>query len=168
MSIVLSEIRTAVQTYLNTKVNTTISAITPDGPATLNPNEEGSFKVEIANALAGAGGVRLVNVRYHLRTTTPALLKFKVPPVAVAAAKSGVALASPALTPGTFVSEMFLFPGDNSLDAGDIDTLNGLKVKATALGNANITCHVHADIDMEYLFPKNEDSSTANRSISIV
>jgi hypothetical protein len=166
MPIVLSDIRTAVQTYLNTNVTTTISAVVPAVPGTLNPGEEGTFNVTITNAVVG--GIRLTNVVYHLTTSNSSVLNLKVPAAATAVARSGVSSASPVLAPNAFVTEMFLFPVDNSLDVGDSDSLNGLKVKAIGLGNADITCHVHADPDENYLFVKGENSTTTNRAVSVV
>ena len=165
MPIILSDIRAAVQAYLNSKVAVSVSAVTPDVPSTLNPGEEATFGVTITNA-GFPDGIRLTNVRYRLWTS--GTLKLKVPPAALAVARASNSSAAPALAPGTFVSEMYLFPTDSTLDVGDSDAMSGLKIKAGTLGGYSINCRIIADADTNFLFPKDEDSATASRAVSVV
>ena len=63
---------------------------------------------------------------------------------------------------------MFLFPTDNVLGVGDSDTISGLKGKGLALGNGSIFCHVHADVDLDYLFPKSLTNLNGSRAFSVI
>jgi hypothetical protein len=63
---------------------------------------------------------------------------------------------------------MYLFPTDNKLTVGDSDTISALKGKALALGNANINCHIHADPDLDYLFPKGQVGTDGTRNVVVV
>jgi len=184
MAITLRDIRTAVQNYLDTHVGVSISGLTPAGGVSIQPNEVFTFSVT-ANNSSAADAIRLVNVRYHIRVLNPAVAKLVVPssnPDANGVTyKSGPGgFFSFNLAPNAEVGEMFLFPpasgifapdkaGD--LDIGDIDTIAGLKGKAgsaPAGGSTSITCAVLAEADLDFLFPKNEDSASATRALTVV
>jgi len=167
MTINLQEIRKAVQDYLDHKVNTSISKLTPDVAGTINPDEEFTFSITATNPKTENGGIRLINVRYHLHSTDPAKVKLKVPPVATATARSGYSSSDAVLAPDTLVADMYLFPTEDTLDVDDIDTISGLKGKALALGNPNISFRIYADVDMDYLFPKNQNSGGSTRTVPI-
>lgn len=171
MAINLQDIRTAVHDYLATKVTVSISALTPAVPGTLNPNEEFTFSVTATNAATTVGGIKLINVKYHLKVTNSAVAKLIVPPATTAKARNGPSSSSDTLTPGTQVTEMFLFPvGDKSqLAAGETDTISGLKGKSgVAAGNTQITLECRADPDLDFLFPKNENSAPFPRTVNVV
>ena len=78
------------------------------------------------------------------------------------------------LEPKAEVDEMYLFPpasgtsieraGD--LDVGDSDTIS-VTGKGGSVGNANIVCSIIADPDLDYLFPKNRESSSTTKSVVI-
>ena len=170
MAINLQEIRTAFQTYVDTKVSVSISALAPAVPGTINPDEEFTFSVTVTNASTASGGISLVNVRYHIHVANPSVAKLIVPPVATATTRSGPTTAFPTLSPGTQVSEMFLFPISDTLGAGgDSDTISGLKGKSGgAVGTTSIRFDIHADPDLSFLFPTNEISAQASRTLNIV
>src|SRR5215471_11524107 len=67
MAINLQDIRDAVKDYLDTKVTTTVSEFRPDVPNTINPGEHFKFDVTATNAKKNDGGLRLINVVYHLK-----------------------------------------------------------------------------------------------------
>lgn len=166
MAIVLSDLRSAVSTYVSTQVTTTVSALTADVPAAISPGEEFTFGVTVANA-SGASAIRLVNVVYHLSCTPGTIVQLKVPASPPARASSDPTSAT--LAVGSFVSAMYLFPTDNSLSVGDSDTISNLKGKGIALGAGSITCHVHADADLNDLFPKGTASvNSAPRPVNVV
>jgi hypothetical protein len=148
---VLNDIRTAAIAAVTTQVTSTVSAVTPDVPTTVNPGEEFTFSVTAANT--GVDAIDLVNVTYHLTVpSAPAILQLKVPASPPARASNDPADAL--LTVGRFVTSMFLFPTDNSLTAGDSDTISSLKGKGLALGSANISAHIHGEVNQNTLFPK--------------
>lgn len=161
---VLQDIRTAAIAAVTTKVVTTVSAVTADVPVAISPNEEFTFSVTAANT--GVDAISLVNVVYHLTVSNSAILELKVPANPPARASSSPTAA--VLTVGDFVSGMFLFPTDNSLTAGDSDTISGLKGRARALGNASIRCHIHGDPNLDFLFPKGTVGVDGSRNVVVV
>lgn len=165
MTISLLDIRNAVINYLDTSVTTSVSAITPDVPNALSPNEKFTFSVTATNA-AAPSGVQLTNVRYHLSISPDTVAKLEVPSAVTARADNNSG--SPALAAGTLVSEMYLFPPDNVLEVGDTDTIGGLRGKALRLGNATISFDIHADVDQDYLFPMTTTDPNATRAVSVV
>jgi hypothetical protein len=180
MPIILQDIRTAVQTYLDTKVSVAISALTPQSGAQIGQNEEFCFSISVANATSAAGGVALKNVRYYLRVDNTTIGKLIVP-AAPMVARSGYLVTSPALAAGSQVGEMYLFPSDekNYLDPGETDVIGTTVYTPTALvrgksgtpatgSSTSIRFKVLAEVDQDYLFPKNEDSPSTARTLTVV
>lgn len=162
---VLNDIRTAALAAVTTQVTSTVSAVTADVPVAVSPGEEFTFSVTAANT--GVDAIGLVNVAYHLTVpAVPAILQLKVPASPPARASNDPA--APVLAVGSFVTGMFLFPADNKLTVGDSDTISALKGKALALGNANISFHVHADPDLDFLFPKGTAGANGTRNVVVV
>lgn len=177
MSINLQEIRTAVINYIDTKVTVSISALVPTTGDTIGPNEEFSFTLTAQNASAASGGIALKNIVWRVWVENEAVGKLLVP-AAPMVARSSLSDTS-SLTPGSYVKEMYLFPPNIAylppLDAatylgtGDTDTLS-LKGKAGATpsgGTTNIRFKIYANVDMDWLFPKNQDSSTAAKVLLV-
>src|SRR5438309_486823 len=115
MTINLRDLRTAVRDYLDSKVTVTISAPTStSGSNIIQPHEIFTFSIIAKNA-ASPDGIRLVNVRYHVRTLNPAAAKLVVP--ATNPDANGIRykghqpfLGFFDLIPNTELDEMFLFP----------------------------------------------------------
>jgi hypothetical protein len=169
MAIELKDIRTAVRVYLNTKVAGSISTLRPDVLNTLNPNEGFTFSVTATNAASADGGIALSNVRYHLIVNDSHFARLTVPPTTIAITRAVSRDDGPPLSPGTLVKEMFLFPVDHALPAGDTDTISGLKGKAgVEAGSTRISLDILADPDLEFIFPRNENSATADRRVDVV
>ena len=127
--------------------------------------EEFTFSVTAANT--GADAIGPANVTYHLTVPSfPAILQLKVPASPPARASNDPAAAT--LAVGSFVTSMFLFPTDNKLTVGDSDTISSLKGKALALGNANISFHIHAEPDLDFLFPKGTGGTNGTRNVVVV
>jgi hypothetical protein len=166
MSIELTDLRTAVQVYLNTKVKVSVSELVAAVPNTINPGEGFTFSVTARNAAIADGGIALSNVRYHLRVADSTIGKLIVPPTTIGTAKS---LGGNDLTPGAQVTEMFFFPLDerNRLGQGEADTISGLRGKAGVLGTTNIRLEILADPDINFLFPRNGNSVTASRELKV-
>jgi hypothetical protein len=189
MAIVLRDIRTAVQNYLDTHVTVTISAPTPASGVTIQPNETFTFSITGTNS-ASPDAIRLVNVRYHVSVANPAVAKLVVPATNPFPAVNGITYKARSgffgplvdLAPNAEVGEMFLFPSPSSsagpifidragdLDVGDSDTisLTGKAGAAAAGGNSQISCNIIAEVDLDFLFTKNEDSPTATRSLVVI
>ena len=164
MAILLSDLRTAFQTAVDSVI-TTVSTPVADVPVAISPNEEFTFSVTAANT--GADAVRLISVIYHVQIEPSNRGQLKVPPVLVARASPDAT--APTLVPNTFVSsQMYLFPANDTLDVNQLVTLNGLKGKALALGAITLKCHVHCDPDLGYMFPGDEKNSDGIRVFTIV
>jgi hypothetical protein len=160
----LDDLRTAAIGAVTTQATSTVSAVTADVPNAVSPGEEFSFSVTAANT--GVDAVGLINVTYHLTVSNAAILQLKVP--ASPPARAVVDPSAPTLAVGTFVNGMVLFPTDNTLTAGDSDTISGLKGKALALGNANINCHIHGEVDPNFIFPKGTAGVSGTRNVVVV
>jgi hypothetical protein len=170
MSINLSDIPNAVADYLNTHVESIVTEVVPDVSGSLQPGEGATFTVKATNA-AAPDGVRLVNVKHHLRipTISPSSqtvrAKLRVPTTPPARATTDPN--DPVLAANLQVAEMFLFPLDPVLEVGDTDTIVGLRINALSVGSAEITCHIHADIDRDDMFPNGENNPTGTRQFSV-
>ena len=108
----------------------------------------------------------MINITYHVTITPSSVAQLKVP--ASPPARAGNDPGLPTLTPGSFISSMFLFPADNPLEPGDSDQVPGLKGKAVALGLATLSCHIHADVDLNFIFPKNNRCIDVPRQVQVV
>jgi hypothetical protein len=164
MAIALTELPSAVETYLKNSVTSTVGVVTPDTPGTMNPNEFGTFQVSVANAPAPTG-VRLTSVKHHLRIEPSNRGLLQVP--ATPPARATTDPTDPVLAVGSLVGEMFLYPLDSVLEVGDTDVVSGLRVKALGLGQVTITCHVHAVASVTDLFPV-KNSENGERVFTVV
>lgn len=169
MAINLADVPGAVKTYLDTKVSVGISPFTPIAGVAIGPNETFTFNVEVRNAIPLAGGVALSNVKYRIAVTNPAVAKIRVP-----GGGTSTTLNFP-FTPlpmNEFVDGFIYSPtGDNfSLSVGEIDNLP-LTGKAGAAGGGGTTAinaRILADVDLNQLFPKGQDSTPATKNLTVV
>lgn len=176
MTINLQDIRNAVVTYVDNKVNVSISTLLPTGGNEINPNEEFSFTITAKNAIADSGGIPLKDIIWRIWVENEAVGKLTVPTGITA--RSGLSTTSTLLPAGTLVREMYLFPSSiaflpddpkNYLGVGDSDTisLKGRAMSNPSGGSSNIKFKIYADIDMDWLFPKDQDSSIATRALVV-
>jgi hypothetical protein len=177
MAISLPELKTAVETYLHDNVKVEITDLKPRSGSSIQPNETFTFNVTVTNPNPSTAipGIRLVNVRYHVKVEeTHPFAKLVVP--ATNPDFNGIRYRGPrgAAAPGALVDldpkaevdEMYLFPpasGSTSIDrAGDLDVGDSDTISVTgkggSVGNTNIVCSIIADPDLDYLFPKNRES----------
>jgi hypothetical protein len=180
MPITLSDLTQAVVDYLNTQVTLTIS---PTNPAQIKPNANFTFDITVTNPNAVNHGIRLVNVRYHVKVQTPAVAKLVVP--ATNPDFDGIRYKDPDLVdlaPNAEVAEMYLFPSASSTSstsstinrAGDLDvgTSDTIRVTGKGFGSSGTTtgidCSIKADPDLDYLFPKDEESPSSPATVNIV
>jgi hypothetical protein len=179
MPITLSELRDAVQRYLKTQVTLAISPTT----AKIKPNANFTFDITVTNPNAVSHGIRLVNVRYHVKVQTPAVAKLVVPatnPDFDGIRYKGLeGLNLVDLAPKAEVAEMYLFPSASSTSstinrAGDLDvgTSDTIRVTGKGFGSSGTTtgidCSIKADPDLDYLFPKDEESPSSPATVNIV
>lgn len=173
MAINLQELRSALVAYVDSKVTVTISALVPSSGASIGPNEEFTFSISARNADAASGGIALKDVVWRAWVQNDAVAKLIVPPVPMVA-RSGPTASSPVLTAGSQVREMYLFPGSdfagNYLSVGDTDSisLRGKAGSSGSGGSTNVQFKIYADPDMDWLFPKDQDSSTTTRALNVI
>ena len=169
MAINLKDIPDAVKAYLDSKVAVTISALTPASGANITPNETFTFKVTAANVDAANGGIALKNVKYRISVDNDAVAKIQVP-----ASASGTAtdLTGGPLAAGTFVKAFTFDPTNTSFDlavgASASLALTGKAGSGASGGITPIKARVLADIDLNLLFPKGEDTSPATKTVTVI
>jgi len=178
MTVVLRDIRTAVQNYLDTHVAVSISPITPKTGTVVNKSELFTFTVSVTNSSA-ADAIRLVKVRYHLHVQTPAVAKLVVP--ATNPDAQGITYKNlpggdfaSNLAPNAEVADMYLFPspsnflgeGSGDLDVGDKDTIE-VTGRGLVVGGTDIKFRVLAEADLDFLFPHFEDSATVVQKVDV-
>jgi len=173
MAINLNEIPAAVRAYLDTKITVSVSPLTSAAGPTINPSENFSFSVTVTNANAALGGIALKNVRYILTVDNSAVGKLKVPAIGSSTDLTGAVLAAGAEVAAFIYSPpTFVFIGDSAatLGVGDADTqsFSGKAGAAVAGGTTTIRARILADVDLDQLFPKGEDTSVALRTLSVV
>jgi hypothetical protein len=119
----LADIPAAVANYLDTNVTTSISTVTPRNKrqAVLAPGQDGTFTVTVQNA-PPPGGIRPINVKYHVKISDDTVARLVVPRSALLAAYDNLGSTS-RLTAGTRRSEMFVQSlADTTLDLDDTDS----------------------------------------------
>jgi len=170
--VLLKDIRQAVQSYLDNRVSCSISTVIPDVPNALSPSEGFTFSITAKNAgTADPDCARLKNIVYHVWIPETAKAKLIVPPITKGTAYSNSFLIPPIYTPGKEAEGYFLKPpeGDfKGLDVDETDTIEGLRGIAKQLGTFTIRFDIHADPDLDWLFPKDEVSGYATRSANII
>lgn len=166
MAINLKDIPAAVKAYLDTKVTVTVSTPVPSSGTTIGPNETFTFSVVAANADAANGGVVLKNMKYRLAVDNPAVAKIKVPTGGTATDLAGNSLVAGAEV-GAFIFAPTSFGFD--LPVGDTDRLSftGKAGSNQSGGTTTIQARVLADIDLDQLFPKGEDTPSSVKTLIV-
>ncbi len=164
MSINLSDIPNAIAGYINEQVVTVVHRVDPAVTDELQPGEDGTFSITATNAAAPLG-VRVVNIRHHLKIEPASVAKLHVPQSPPA--RATLDPNDPVLQPGDLVDEMFLYPLDSALLVGESDSVRGLEIHSIAVGDATITSHIHGDILDEDLFPTGESGANGSRDLTV-
>jgi hypothetical protein len=177
----LNDIRQATKSYLDNRVRCSISEVIPDVPNVLSPKEKFTFSITARNAgssdLSG-DSTRLKNIVYHVWIVETTKAQLIVPPTAKGTAYSTFPIVGlgPVLSPlvdgkENLVNSYFLKPPEGDfkfLDVAEADTIIGLRGIAKELGNFTIKFEIYADLDLDWLFPKGENSGEATRTTPIV
>lgn len=169
MSTILNEIRLAVQDYVRQNVSTDSRLIQSGG--TINPGETFSVQMSATNADAANNGIPLKNLRWFVQSTNEDVVTLTVPNGSLIA-RSDLSKSSPELTPGTQVQQMYLFPEPGArtyLGVGDTDSISvPCRAGSAPSGGSSIVAYsIYADIDEDWLFPKDQDIDGA-RGIEVV
>jgi hypothetical protein len=163
MAINLQEIRSAVISYVDTKVTVSLSEAAPVGGAgdIIGPKEDFNFSIAATNADAAAGGIPLKNLIWHVWIEDDKVAKLYVPFWPTSAVRSGLKSDSPSLKVGALVGEMYIhnlpWPG---LGVGQTYTaiLKGKAGGEPSGGTSGVGLKIYADIDVDWLFPKGQDT----------
>lgn len=171
MAINLRELRQACEDYVNNKVTVTVTQPTPSSGTQINANEQFGFRVTAVNANSANGGVQLTNVRYRIEVnptvpTNPNSATVKVPRLGRTTDLAGNPLGG-----GAFVTAMIhqpLLDAAAVLAVGESDTLGFDGKTGTENGGLfTIRARVIADVDEEFLFPDDQDSTSASISQAV-
>jgi hypothetical protein len=161
----LSDLAAATSSYIDNEVDVTVTDVTSN----LQPGEDGTFTVHVTNAAAPTG-VRLTDVNLHLLVDPPGAVKLKAPGSALLFPRATADTDDPRLATGEEVDSMFVFfqtevldEFNDTLDVGEELDLE-FEYHAEAVGRGTIKCHVHANVDVDRLFPR---SSGTNGSSAV-
>ena len=172
MAINLSDIPKAVQDYFSSRVvDSIVVNPIPVGVATqINPGEQFNITLTVNNSVDDPDqGIQLNNVRYHVISSDVNIAKLIVPSSSVAVARKKSSSSSELLQEGKEVAEMFLFPPapDDILKAGATGSIS-IRGHALTIGKPSVNFDVHADVDLGYLFPSNQQGPDTSHSVEIV
>jgi hypothetical protein len=164
MPIALSDIPQSVDDYLKQHVTTTVSPITPTKPNqdVLTPGQDGSTTITVTNA-AAPDGIRLIDLVYHVKISDDSVA-FLIPPQSALVHSSHDIAGTDLIEADEKPTEMFVRVDiSTTLDPGATTTPININVHCKDQGEAELTCHVHADIDQSDLFPtsRNKDGEQA-------
>ena len=167
MPIDLVDIPAAVADYLDNQVKTAVSPVVPmrSNQDVLTPGQDGTFTITVTN-VGSPDGIRLINVAYHVKISDDSIALLVVPETAAVASYDSLASSTP-LTPGSKRSSMFVkLVAGGTLDVGESQPVQ-IAVYCRALGDAKITCHVHADIDKSDLIPTSQNPN-GEQTVSVM
>ena len=152
MTVTLSDLTAAAASYIDNEVTVRVADVT----ANLNPGEEGTYTVKVRNADEPTG-VRLHDVTLHIQVAPASVALLKSPTGGFITARLSQDRDEPALPRDELAEGMFVFfeggAVDDTLDVGE-EMKAEFGYEAVAAGNATITCHVHATIDADDVFPR--------------
>jgi hypothetical protein len=166
MTVSLLDISTATADYIENHVEVGVGRVTGN----LQADEEGTYTVRVTND-AAPNGIRLTQVTLHITVSPGTVASLRPPTGLLVFARASANSSDPLLGRDDEVSEMFVFfigPGvneevDGILDVGELLELE-FGYRAKRAGNATITCHIHASIEVDDLFPR---SAGSNGTVSL-
>jgi hypothetical protein len=156
VSINLFDIPAATSAYIDNEVDVKVTRVTGN----LQHGEDGTFTVKVTNATEPSG-VRLTDLLLHVTVEPSGVALLKPPGSALLIPRATSNTDDPRLSTNDRVDTMFVFfaaaGGDiepnATLDAGEVLELE-LEFEAGEVGTATITCHVHATVNADDLFPR--------------
>ena len=168
MALSLSDIPAAVADYIKQNVTISVTEVKHGISTVLQPNEKGKFDVVVTNN----GSVRLTNIIYELSISPGDVAKLISPSGMLMGARESLDPSSDVIPNGQETTKMFLFPLEAlsfaSVDPGETVTNPELQVTTQrTLGDATIKCTIHATVDQASLFPADQESTTAKRTLTV-
>lgn len=165
----LRDLRGSFEHYMDNKVKVTIPALSFQQGSELNPNEELFFDVVATNHGTVVDGIPVSDLRFSLQVSNPNIFQFIVPPrssqISFVLGPDGRAL-----EPGTLVDSMIIAHTTRTLGVGESIKLDDIRARAGAIktgGSANITARVFGDPDLSFIFPADEYSLPATRTVVV-
>ena len=169
MAINLSEIPTAVKTYLNTSVQIKVVAIAPANGTSISPNESFTIQLTVTNANSASGGIALNNLKLRMSVAIAGIATLLVP------VNDGTSVSDDGtpLFAGQEVAQLNFIPLDRTLPVGGVRTFfikgkaGGPGFGAPAAQSTSFRVRAFADVDLDQLFPKSEDTNEAVKVIHV-
>jgi hypothetical protein len=168
MSISLSDIPAAVADYIQSSVTVEVSEVKHGISTVLQPHEKGTFNVTVTNN----GVVRLTDLVYELSVKPGKVAKLIVPEASLVFGTLDGIDGDP-LAHNSEVTTMFISPFIDevsfaTIDGGASATTPDFQVKTQGtLGDATITCILHATVDQASLFPAEQERSPSTRTLTV-
>jgi hypothetical protein len=178
MPINLPDIRAAVSAY--------VSALSPTITTPVKPAPGNVYRCNVSVSNPGPpNGIKLIRVIYEVSVGPANVAKFRgwgdakaayatlndaqnnTNPLVAASVAAAPLSALFLVAKNVIVIVPFPFPVDSGSELGvpDTDTITGLEIVEQAqLGSAVVHCRVHADPDLDWLFPKNDVSTDVTRT----
>jgi len=156
MTINLFDIPVATSAYIDNEVDVRIARVTGN----LERGEEGTYTVRVTNA-AAPNGVRLTDLVLHV-TVAPSSVATLIPPgSALLFPRAENDDNDPRLSTSDRVAQMFIFFNTDDLSTLEVGEVleQELEYEAGDPGNATISCHVHASVVVDDLFPRSGGSN---------
>lgn len=167
----LTLIRAASEAYVADKVRLSILNIEPGAGDQINPGENFTFSVKATNASEGDGGMRLVDLVWHVWLDTNTKLGdptwLHVPDAQTGLDAYNAIDSTIQLIPGTHTTVMYVFPqeGRSVLDVGETNRLD-LSAVATGMASGEVVV-VHFELFGTVDTPQSHAESP-NRTIEVV
>jgi hypothetical protein len=165
MTINLADLPAATDTYIDDEVVVKIKNVTRN----LEANEEGTFTVEITN-----GPVRLRDLVLHIVSSDASNVLLLAPAGVFLDARETIDVDDPVLATDTPVGAMFVFFPQDDPSSPVRPTLEPNEVreheftyKGASAGDATISCHVHATVDVDDLFPRS-NGTDGSKTVTIL
>lgn len=164
----LRGIRSAVQEYLDTKVDVQV-AITPNGQE-IDPGESFTAEISATNANANNGGIRLQDIIWHVQIQDASVALLVVPDAPMEA-RSGLDRSLPTLTPGDQVAEMYLFPARRANKVLRVGETQQITLDAQAVATASDDCFfyakVYGTVSEDWLLPADQPTDIGAAGIVV-
>ena len=169
----LTRVQTFAADYVTDKVDLEILNLQPtDGTEIISPGEDFKFLLRATNADTQNGGVRLINVIWHVwiehPDVSPNTVMF-VPELANLHVRDSLDVNFTPLNPGTRRNEMFIFPqgGRGVLDVDETNEIEIFGEGTTAHGGAEGEIKFELFADLDLAIPQSQSGNPIAVSIDV-
>jgi hypothetical protein len=172
----LTDLKGSVREYLKNHVTMTVSDVEPVDPNqnVLTPGEKGKFTISATNGDKDTG-FRLLDVRFHLQVKVDGEVEEEPTVVGLLAVPGAIYRSSedpqgnvqvPLNTPfpALYIQNML----EPTLDAGQTSAPITVEVECIGDGEVELTVHLHANIDQNSLFPRDDSRNGTGKQTIVV